>query len=81
VASLGTTPIAGALPRSQVPRLDLAALSGALPAGSPSARAATLQAGAREGLADRLPSTPVALFSLLLIICILVGRRNRVDDI
>jgi hypothetical protein len=26
--------------------------------------------------AERLPSTPVALASLLLVICILIGRRN-----
>jgi hypothetical protein len=32
--------------------------------------------GRDEGTAEALPSTPIALATLFLIICILVGRRN-----
>ena len=81
--SLATTPsisMTEVMSAAQASQLQLAAIGD-----SRAARPGNLREADRPAAmpaADGLPSTPVALASLLLIICILVGRRNgqeRVD--
>lgn len=80
--SLATTPSVSMteVMSAQASQLQLAAIGD-----SRAARPGNLREADRPAAmpaADGLPSTPVALASLLLIICILVGRRNgqeRVD--
>lgn len=70
---------AGPLPTAQSAQLTVASIGNMLSAGSTGS--ATGEGQGNESLADRLPSTPVALAALALMICILVGRRNRPETI
>jgi hypothetical protein len=62
------------------PQLQLAAISEPLGVRSGNLRDANRPAADRPS-ADSLPSTPVALACLLLMICILVGRRNGQEHV
>ncbi len=73
-----------------VPQVQLAALGDARGVGVAPVRDLVRPANAAAGAAvivadkpsvDGLPSTPIALACLLLIMCILVGRRNSGDRI
>jgi hypothetical protein len=72
---------AGPLAASPGPQMRMASIGGVLSPGSAGAVSPQRQATGGETLGERLPSTPVALATLLLMICILIGRRNRPDRI
>ena len=71
----------GTLAGSPEPQLKMASIGGVLGTGSTLQSTADRQTGHGDSLGEGLPSTPVALAAMLLMICILVGRRNRPDRI
>lgn len=71
----------GPLQASPGPQLKMASIGGVLSSGAAAASASDRQGTRSDPIGERLPSTPVALASLLLMICILVGRRNRPERI
>ncbi len=80
-APIADAQAAGPLAASAGPQMKMASIGGVLTPGSAAAASAERQATGGETLGERLPSTPVALATLLLVICILIGRRNRPDRI
>ncbi len=69
------------LAASAGPQVKMASIGGVLSPGSAGAASPERQGTGGEALGERLPSTPVALATLLLMLCILISRRNRPDRI
>jgi hypothetical protein len=59
----------------------MAAIGGTLSTGATDALTPDREGPSNDALGERLPSTPVALAALFLMICILVRRRNGPDRI
>ncbi len=72
---------AGPFQASSAPQLTMASIGGVLASGAAAVSAPDRQGPRSDPIGERLPSTPIALAALLLMICILVGRRNRPDRI
>lgn len=79
-APISNAILADSPPASPQTQLKVASIGNVLGSGSSGASTPARPAGS-EALGERLPSTPVALAALLLMICILIGRRNRPEEI
>ncbi|NLD53707.1 MAG: hypothetical protein GX652_03490 [Burkholderiaceae bacterium] len=79
-APISNASLAGTLAPAAESQLKVASIGNVLGTGGSGASTSARQP-ASEAPGGRLPSTPVALAALLLMICILIGRRNRPEDI
>ena len=70
---------AAPLSASAGPPLKVASIGGVRSSGAAGAAPPDRSVASADALGERLPSTPVALATLLLLICILIGRRNRAE--